>query len=105
MTCYCLHCDWSGERRYCPRCGAALWSPDSDHGAGECVVVLSFDIDGASGMINRDPAVEFRPSARSFGDYGPMVAVPHILATLSRVEVPASFYVPGWIAERYPSMV
>ena len=68
-------------------------------------MVLSFDVDGSSGMINRDPRVEFRPSARSFGDYGPTVAVPHILTALKRAEVPSSFYVPGWVAERSPATV
>ena len=105
MNLDCPHCDWSGDRRFCPGCGAALWSPDSDEGAAECTVVLSFDVDGSSGMINRDPRVEFRPSARSFGDYGPTVAVPHILTALQRAEVPSSFYVPGWVAERNPATV
>ena len=101
----CPHCPWIGDRRFCPACGAALWSPDSDEGAAECTVVLSFDVDGSSGMINRDPRVEQRPSARSFGDYGPIVAVPHILTALSRADVPASFYIPGWVAERNPATV
>ncbi|MYD73682.1 MAG: polysaccharide deacetylase [Chloroflexi bacterium] len=90
---------------FSPACGAALWSPDTDDGASECTVVLSFDVDGSSGMINRDPRVEQRPSARSFGDYGPTVAVPHILTALSRAEVRASFYIPGWVAERNAATV
>lgn len=105
MPTNCPHCSWSGDRRFCPACGAALWSPDTDEGAGECTVVLSFDVDGSSGMINRDPRVEQRPSARSFGDYGPTVAVPHILTALSCADVPASFYIPGWVAERNPATV
>ena len=105
MTHDCRHCGWSGERRFCPACGAALWSPADDDGAAECTVVLSFDVDGSSGMINRDPRVEQRPSARSFGDYGPTVAVPHILAALARADVPGSFYIPGWVAERNPVTV
>ncbi len=105
MRSHCPYCDWSGERRFCPACGTTLWSPDSDAGAGECSVVLSFDVDGSSGMMNRDPRVEQRPSARSFGDYGPTVALPHILTALARANVPASFYVPGWVAERWPASV
>ncbi len=105
MAIDCPHCDWRGERRFCPACGAALWSPDTDDGAGECTVVLSFDVDGASGMINRNPQIEHLPSARSFGDYGPMVAVPHIVSALARAEVPATFYIPGWVAERWPASV
>ena len=101
----CGLCDWRGERRFCPACGAALWSPDTNDGAVECTVVLSFDVDGASGMINRNPAIEHLPSARSFGDYGPAVAVPHILTLLARHNLPASFYIPGWVAERVPRVV
>ncbi len=97
----CAYCGWSGERHYCARCGASIGSPL----APGCRVVISFDVDGASGMINRDPRVETRPSARSFGDYGPTVAVPQILNLLSRVELSASFYIPGWVAERAPRMV
>ena len=102
----CPHCGWSdsgsGGERYCAGCGAAL-RPARD--ANECAVVISFDVDGASGMINRDPGVEQRPSARSFGDYGPLVAVPHILALLEERRIAASFYVPGWIAERNSSVL
>ena len=72
---------------------------------GACVVVLSFDVDGSSGMINRDPAIEHRPSARSFGDYGPTVGLLHILAMLARQEVPASFYVPGAVADQWPRLI
>ena len=98
----CDFCGWSGGGVYCPRCGAAL---QPQRGADECVVVISFDVDGASGMINRDPRIEQRPSARSFGDYGPMVATPHILTLLAELLIPASFYVPGWVAERAPRLV
>lgn len=99
----CAACGWpSGAERYCPGCGAAL---QPARAANECAVVISFDVDGASGMINRDPGIERRPSARSFGDYGPSVAVPHILALLEERAVPASFYVPGWIAERNQAVV
>ena len=98
----CAFCGWSANDRYCPGCGAALVAARD---ANECAVVISFDVDGASGMINRDPGIEHRPSARSFGDYGPSVAVPHILALLAEREAPASFYVPGWIAEGNPSVV
>lgn len=104
----CLICGWSGRRRVCAACGAALWSPEDNaqgDGAGECTVVLSFDVDGASGMINRNPAIEHLPSARSFGDYGPAVAVPHVLTLLARYNLAASFYIPGWVAERVPAVV
>lgn len=90
------------DERYCARCGAALRAGDP---ADACTVVLSFDVDGPSGMIQRNPEVERLPSARSFGEYGPTVGAPHLLALLERLDVPASFYVPGWVAERHPRLV
>jgi peptidoglycan/xylan/chitin deacetylase (PgdA/CDA1 family) len=68
-------------------------------------VVISFDVDGPSGMMNRNPAVAEMPSTRSMGEYGPVVAAPLILELLRREQVPASFYFPGWVAERYPRLV
>ena len=95
----------NGESAHtCAGCGAALvvgrW-PDGVR----CGVVISFDVDGPSGMMNRDPAVAEMPSTRSMGEYGPVVAAPLILALLRREQVAASFYFPGWVAERYPRLV
>ena len=88
----------------CAGCGAALvlgrW-PDGVR----CGVVISFDVDGTSAMMYQDAAVREMPSTRSMGDYGPVVAAPQILETLRRAEAPASFYFPGWVAERYPRLV
>ncbi|MQC18905.1 MAG: ribulose phosphate epimerase [Chloroflexi bacterium] len=74
-------------------------------GETQCVVMLSFDVDGPSAMIRRNPEVERMPSARSMGEFGPEVAVPRILAMLRDHEIPASFYIPGWVAERWPGTV
>jgi peptidoglycan-N-acetylglucosamine deacetylase len=79
---------------------SGIWPGDT-----RCVVMLGFDVDGPSAMIRRNPAVEQMPSARSMGEFGPAVAVPRILALLRMYEVPASFYVPGWVAERWPRAV
>ena len=68
-------------------------------------VVISFDLDGPSPLINLDPAVASMPSTLSMGHYGPTVALPLILDLLRRYDVHASFYVPGWIAERYPRTI
>ena len=37
--------------------------------------------------------------------YGPLVGVPRILGLLEDLGVPATFFVPGWTAERYPETV
>lgn len=70
-----------------------------------CTAVISFDVDGPTPLINRDPGVLSKPSTLSMGHYGPAVAMPRILELLRRYEAPASFFFPGWIAERYPRVV
>lgn len=88
----------------CERCGAALVLGRWPEGV-RCGVLISFDVDSPSGMMNRNPAVADMPSTRSMGEYGPLVGAPRILELLRREQVPASFYFPGWVAERYPRLV
>lgn len=70
-----------------------------------CDVVLSFDFDAEEVWIGADPKNEGRPGTLSQGTYGAKVAVPLILDLLSRLDLPASFFVPGRVAERYPERV
>lgn len=68
-----------------------------------CAVLLTFDFDaealweGAYGVSS--------PSALSRGAYGANLGMPRILALLARYDIPATFYVPGITAERYPDLV
>ena len=70
-----------------------------------CVVVLTFDIDGVSGALNVDPESARFPGLMSVREYGPSVGVPRILELLDELGVPASFYVPGYVAETHEDMV
>ena len=70
-----------------------------------CVVVLTFDIDGVSGAINVDPESVKRPGLLSVREYGPSVGVPRILDMLDELEVPATFFTPGYVAETHEEMV
>jgi peptidoglycan-N-acetylglucosamine deacetylase len=79
---------------------AGIWP-----GETRCVVMLGFDLDGPSAMVRRNPAVEHMPSAYSMGEFGPTVALPRVLDLLRERSLPASFYVPGWVAERWPRAV
>jgi peptidoglycan/xylan/chitin deacetylase (PgdA/CDA1 family) len=74
---------------------SSIWRGDT-----KCTVMIGFDLDGPSAMIRRNREVERMPSARSMGEFGPRVALPRILDLLDAHGVPASFYVPGWVAER-----
>src|SRR5579859_998372 len=68
-------------------------------------VLLTFDLDAESGALARDPETAERPVALSVGHYGPNVAVPRLLALLRKQAIPATFFVPGWVVEHYPSTI
>lgn len=70
-----------------------------------CAAVLSFDVDGESGMLQADPKNKDRMSVMSWARYGPKVGVPRILDMLQAKEVKATFFVPGYTAELYPDLV
>lgn len=72
---------------------------------GSCQVVVSFDFDAEEVWIGEDPANAHRPGTLSQGTYGAKVAVPLLLALLRRLELPATFFVPGRVAERYPQRI
>ena len=69
-------------------------------GKTKCVVMLSFDFDGTSPTLNRNPEAANRPTVLSQGEFGPRVGIFRILDLLERYKIPASFFVPAWNAER-----
>lgn len=74
-------------------------------GGAQCAVALTFDLDGESLWLSKDPLNARRPGVLSQGAYGPRVGVGLILDLLERFALRATFFVPGWIAERYPDVV
>ena len=70
-----------------------------------CVAMLGFDVDGVSGAINRNPDAARLPSLMSMREYGPSVATPRILDLLDTYGIPASFYIPGYVAETHEQLV
>lgn len=71
----------------------------------ECAVAFTFDFDAEEAWIAGDPAATERPGRLSQGAYGAKVAVPLILDVLARHGVPATFFVPGRVAERHSGRV
>jgi peptidoglycan/xylan/chitin deacetylase (PgdA/CDA1 family) len=67
--------------------------------------VLTFDVDGESSVLFDAPESRDRLSIMSHQAYGPRIGVPRILAILRRHDVRATFFVPGFIANRYPDVV
>ena len=68
-------------------------------------VCLTFDLDAETAWISRDAANVDRLSVMSQGAYGPKVGVPLILDLLDRNDLKATFFVPGWTAERWGDVV
>lgn len=70
-----------------------------------CAAMLCFDVDGETTALSEDQALARRRTLMSQCEYGPRVGVPRLLGLLNHLEVPATFFVPGYIAEQHPRMV
>jgi peptidoglycan-N-acetylglucosamine deacetylase len=68
-------------------------------------VCMTFDLDAETAWISRDLANLNRISVLSQGAYGPKVGVPLILDFLDANDLKATFFVPGWTAERHGGTV
>ena len=69
-----------------------------------CAVCLTFDVDGESLWISRDPHLAHRPIHNAMGAYGPKVGVPRIIKLLKKYSLPGTFFLPSWTAEKWPKM-
>ncbi|MEU2874994.1 polysaccharide deacetylase [Streptomyces sp. NPDC007070] len=69
------------------------------------VVVLSVDVDAESPVLARGEHYLNHLTTMSHQAYGPRVGVPRILDLLDRYRLPATFFVPGVTAERWPSVM
>jgi peptidoglycan-N-acetylglucosamine deacetylase len=67
--------------------------------------ILSFDVDAESPILVEGRRYADNAGVMSHQAYGPNVAMPRILALLAEYSLPATFFVPGVTAERYPQAV
>ncbi|HEV2240980.1 MAG TPA: polysaccharide deacetylase [Streptosporangiaceae bacterium] len=65
---------------------------------------LTFDMDAESAVLTTDISSIGRMSPMSHQSYGPLTGVPRILALLRRHDIRATFFVPGYSAQRYPEI-
>ena len=70
-----------------------------------CAAMLCFDVDGETTALSEDLALTKRRTLMSQCEYGPCIGVPRLLGLLKHLQVPATFFVPGRIAEDHPRMV
>ena len=74
-------------------------------GGSRAVAVLSFDVDAESPILAMGRRYADHAMVMSHQAYGPLVGVPRLLELLNEYELPATFFVPGLTADRYPEVV
>lgn len=67
----------------------------------QCAAVITVDFDGES-VEQRDFPNQPLWGRNSLGRYGAQIGIYRILDLLARHELRATFFIPGWDAERYP---
>jgi peptidoglycan/xylan/chitin deacetylase (PgdA/CDA1 family) len=82
-----------------PRIDATPRWPD---GKRSCVA-LAFDLDGPTGSAMLDGSIWCNPAYFTLGAYGPWRALGRILDVLAERGVRATFFVPAWVMENWPS--
>jgi peptidoglycan/xylan/chitin deacetylase (PgdA/CDA1 family) len=70
-----------------------------------CAVAFTFDFDAEEVWLAGDPEAASKPGLLSMGTYGANVGVPELLRLLDRRGIPATFFVPGRVAETHPDRV
>jgi peptidoglycan-N-acetylglucosamine deacetylase len=66
---------------------------------------VTFDMDAEAAVLAVDESFSRRPSIMSHQQYGPVTGVPRLLEMLRDLEIRASFFIPGFSAERHPGAV
>ena len=66
---------------------------------------FTFDVDAESAILAADPAAARRASVMSHQAYGPRTGLPRLLRLLDRQRIRATFFVPGYTAERWPDAI
>jgi len=79
---------------------AVEWPQDAS-----IAVNITFDLDAETLWWDDPDTMTGNPSSISQGSYGPVVAVPKILALLRKHNIRSTFFVPSWVAEEYPDAV
>jgi peptidoglycan/xylan/chitin deacetylase (PgdA/CDA1 family) len=74
-------------------------------GDSAALAVLSFDVDAESAILAHGRRYADHAMVMTHQAYGPLVGVPRLLELLGEYALPATFFVPGLTAERYPEVV
>lgn len=68
-------------------------------------VMMTYDFDAETLWISRDARNSKKPGTLSQGVFGAKVGVPSILEVLKKNKIQSTFFVPGWVAEKYQGVI
>jgi peptidoglycan/xylan/chitin deacetylase (PgdA/CDA1 family) len=71
----------------------------------QCAATIGWHVDGEAGPIASDGRNAKHVAALSEGAYGISTALPRILEMHRTLDIPGSFFVPGYVAELHPAAV
>lgn len=74
------------------------------HGGAAAVATLTFDVDAETPILAQGRHYADHLMTMSHQSYGPDVGVPRILDMLDEMGVPATFFIPGWVAQHRPGL-
>jgi peptidoglycan-N-acetylglucosamine deacetylase len=74
-------------------------------GGSAAVAVLSFGLDAETPILCAGRRYADHAMVMSHQAFEPRVAVPRLLGLLAEYDIKATFFVPGFVAERWPAMV
>lgn len=71
-----------------------------------CAVAMTWDMDADSAFnwYNRDTA-DTLVATQSWVRYDPLIAIPRLVEQFARLELRQTFFVPGWVIEKYPVQI
>jgi len=71
-----------------------------------CAVAMTWDMDADSAFnwYNKDTADNLVAS-QSWTRYDPLIAIPRLVEQFARRELRLTFFVPGWVIEKYPAQI
>ncbi|MFI5261146.1 MAG: polysaccharide deacetylase [Candidatus Limnocylindrales bacterium] len=78
----------------------AFWPPGI-----RAAAAVTFDVDAESAILASAPLAAGRLGVMSHQAYGPRTGVPRVLGLLAERHLRATFFVPGYTAERWPDTV
>ncbi|HEX3873608.1 MAG TPA: polysaccharide deacetylase [Solirubrobacteraceae bacterium] len=80
-------------------------TPTGWRAGAAAVAVLTFDVDAESPILAEGRRYADHAMVMTHQAFGPRVGVPRLLALLAEYGLPATFFVPGLTADRYPATV